>query len=411
MTLGTAVMLIALCLLLQGFFSGTEMALVSSNRALLKAKASEGNSGAALAIEMLEVREERLLATCLIGTNLFLIAGTTVTALVLLDHGRHHEWLVTLLYVPLALIFGEAVPKTVYRHFSDALAPVLARPIRTIETVLSPALWIVSRWNAFLKRTLRSEEPSIRREDIVQLLDDRHGHRINPEERAMIRQLLAMNEVTAEDRMTPLVDVHAVPSDATVDEAIALVIQEGHSRVPVYRERIDNLVGRIEHRALLFAPPTAATVESLMLPVRFVPNTKRGDELLREMREASDPFAVVVDEYGGSIGIVTMEDLLEHVVGEIDDERDMLAPGIRRLSEREWRVPARTEVAELEEALGRALPSGDYETVAGLLLAVTGKIPVTGEAIRVGRLTFHVEAASDRAVHMLRVVAPPVAEG
>jgi len=407
MTPATAVMLIAVCLLAQGFFSGSEMALVSSNRALLKAKAGEGSAGAALALEMLEGREERLLATCLIGTNLFLIAGTTVTALLLVQSGRHQEWLVTLLYVPLGLIFGEAVPKTVYRHFSDALAPVLARPLRAIETVLSPALWVVSQWNALLKRLLRSEEPAIRRVDIVQLLDDRHGHRINSEERAMIRQLLAMNEVTAEDRMTPLVDVHAVPAAATVDEAIALVIQEGHSRIPVYRERIDNIVGRVEHRPLLFAPPTAISVESLMLPVRFVPNTKRGDELLREMREAGDPFAVVVDEYGGSIGLVTMEDLLEHVVGEIEDERDMHAPGIRRLSDREWRVPARTEIAELEEVLGRALPAGDYETVAGMLLAVTGKIPETGAVIRVGRLTFHVEAASDRAVHMVRVVAPP----
>ncbi len=408
MTPATAVLLIALCLLAQGFFSGTEMALVSSNRALLKAKAGEGSAGAALALEMLEGREERLLATCLIGTNLFLIAGTTLTALLLVQLGTHQEWVVTMLYVPLGLIFGEAVPKTVYRHFADALAPVLARPIRTIETVLSPALWVVSRWNTLLKRLLRSEEPAIRREDIVQLLDDRHGHRINSEERAMIRQLLAMNEVTAEHRMTPLVDVHAVRVAASVDEAIALVIQEGHSRVPVYRERIDNIVGRVEHRGLLFAPPIAVSVESLMVPVRFVPNTKRGDELLREMREASDPFAVVVDEYGGSIGIVTMEDLLEHVVGEIEDERDMHAPGIRRLSDREWRVPARTEVAELEEVLSRALPPGDYETVAGLLLAVTGKIPETGALIRVGRLTFHVEAASDRAVHMVRVVAPPV---
>jgi len=407
MTPATAVMLIVVCLLAQGFFSGSEMALVSSNRALLKAKAGEGSAGAALALEMLEGREERLLATCLIGTNLFLIAGTTMTALLLVQRGHHQEWLVTLLYVPLALIFGEAVPKTVYRHFADALAPVLARPIRAIETALSPALWAVSRWNALLKRLFRSEESAIRRQDIVQLLDDRHGHRIDSEERARIRQLLAMNEVTAEDRMTPLVDVHAVPVAASVDDAIALVLQEGHSRFPVYRERIDNIVGRVEHRALLFAPPTAASVEELMLAVRFVPNTKRGDELLREMREAGDPFAVVVDEYGGSIGIVTMEDLLEHVVGDIEDERDMHAPGIRRLSEREWRVPARIEIAELEEALGRALPPGDYETVAGLLLAVTGKIPETGSVIRVGRLTFHVEAASDRAVHMVRVVAPP----
>jgi CBS domain containing-hemolysin-like protein len=398
------VLVIVLCLLAQGFFSGSEMALVSSNRALLKAQASEGSTGAALALDMLEGREERLLATCLIGTNVCLIAGTTLTGVLLVRNGHAEEWLVTLLYVPLSLVFGEALPKTVYRHFSDALAPVLARPIRAAQAVLSPALWVVSGWNELLKRLLRSEERSIRREDIVQLLDDKHG-RIHPEERAMIQRLLAMNEVTAEDRMTPLVDVHAVPVTATVDETIEIVLREGHSRIPVYRERIDNIVGRVEHRELLFAPPDATSVEQLMLAVRFVPDSKRGDELLREMREDGDPFAVVVDEYGGSVGIVTMEDLLEQVIGDIEDERDLHVPGIRKLSEREWRVPARTEIAELEEAIGRQIPTGDYETVAGLLLAVTGRIPETGAVIRVGRLTFHVESATERAVLTVRVVA------
>jgi CBS domain containing-hemolysin-like protein len=114
-----------------------------------------------------------------------------------------------------------------------------------------------------------------------------------------------------------------------------------------------------------------------------------------------------VDEYGGSVGIVTMEDLLEQVVGDIEDERDLQTPGIRRLNETEWRVPARTPIADLEEAIGRPVPQGDYETVAGLLLAVTGRIPPTGTAVRVGRLVMHVEAATERAVQSVRVVATP----
>jgi putative hemolysin len=398
--------IIGLCLVSQGFFSGSEMALVSSNRALLKTQAEAGSTGAATALRMLG-EEERLLGTCLIGTNLSLIAGTTVAGLLLATYGHHDEWLLTVMYVPLVLVIGEALPKVLYRHYADALAPRLAPVLRIIQMLLFPALFVVSQWSKLLERLLGADQPGIRREDIVGLLDDREGHKIDAEDRAFIKRLLAMSEITAEQAMTPLVDVKAVPEDATVAQAVEIILREGHSRLPVYRDRVDNIVGRIEHRDLLFAPPELTTVASLLKPVRFVPDSKRADEMLREMREQGDPFAAVVDEYGGSVGIVTMEDLLEQVVGAIEDERDLQGPGIRKIGEREWRVPARTPIEDLEQAIDRQVPPGDYETVAGLLLAVTGRIPETGATVRVGRLTFHVEAASERAVHQVRVTLPP----
>ncbi len=398
--------LVAGCLALQGFFSGSEMALVSANRARLQARAEEGHAGAQLALTMLE-QEDSLLGTCLIGTNLCLIGGTTLFGLVMVQQGLPQEWLQTLLYVPLGLLVGEAVPKLVYRHYSDTLAPVLATPIRLVQRAFWPMLWVVRHWARLLQRLLRSsEEHDVRREDIVQLLDGESGP-IDPEDRALIQRLLAMNETTVEECMTPLVDVHALPESATVANGIELVLKEGYSRLPVYRDRIDNLVGRVEHRDLLFSPADTERIESLVRPVRFVPESKRVDELLREMREVGDPFSVVVDEYGGSIGIVTLEDLLEEVLGEIEDERDLRGPGIHRIGDREWRVPARTEIEELEEAIDREVPRGDYETVAGLLLAVTGRIPANGDVVRVGRVTFHVETASDRAVHQVRVLVAP----
>ncbi len=406
MTAGAGLPLVGLCLLLQGFFSGSEMALVSANRALLQARSDEGDAGAGLALHMLQHEEDRLLGTCLIGTNLCLIGGTTLFGLVMVQQGLPQQWLQTVLYVPFGLLLGEAVPKLVYRHYADTLAPFLARPIRLIQFTLLPALWFVARWSDLLKRVLTPEETQVRREDIVQLLDGEAGH-IDEDDRALIRRLLAMNETDVEACMTPLVDVYAIDEDATVAEAVEIVLKEGYSRIPVYRERVDNIVGRVEHRDLLFAPADTEAIRGLVKPVRFVPDTKRVDELLREMRELSDPFAVVVDEYGGSVGIVTMEDLLEEVIGDIEDERDLRVPGIRKLGDLEWRVPARTEIEELAEAIGRTLPEGEYETVAGLLMTVTGHIPQMGETIRVGRVTFHVEAATERAVQLVRVVLAP----
>ena len=396
---------VATCLLLQGFFSGSEMAMVSANRALLEARAEEEDTGAALALQLLK-DEPSLFGTCLIGTNLCLIGGTTVFGFVMVQQGIPEEWLQTLLYVPLGLLLGEAVPKLVYRHYADALVPILARPLTAFQTVFAPLLWAVGQWGRILRMLLKTSEARVGREDIVQLLDGEAGP-IDPEDRALIQRLLAMNETTVQECMTPLVDVHAVDEEGTVADAVDLVLREGYSRIPVYRDRIDNIIGRVEHRDLLFSPADTEKVGQLVRTVQFVPESKRVDELLRQMRQGGDPFAVVVDEYGGSIGIVTLEDLLEEVIGEIEDERDLRAPGIRRLGEREWRVPARTEVDELEVTVDRPIPRGDYETVAGLLLKVTGRIPETGETIRVGRLTFHVEAASDRAIHQLRVVAPP----
>ena len=245
----------------------------------------------------------------------------------------------------------------------------------------------------------------MRREDIVQLLDGEAGP-IDPEDRALIQRLLAMNETTVGECMTPLVDVKAIEDTASVADGVQMVLREGYSRLPVYHDRVDNVVGRIEHRDLLFSDPEADQISPMVRAVTFVPESKRVDELLREMRGSGDPFAVVVDEYGGSVGVVTMEDLLEEVIGEIEDERDLRSPGIRRLGEREWRVPARTEIDELREELGRDLPEGDYETVAGLLLKVCGRIPEPGDVVRVARLKFVVEKASDRAILLVRVILP-----
>lgn len=401
MTPAAGALVVSACVLLQGFFSGSATALASCNRARLEASAAQGHAGAALARQMLE-EEDRLFGTCLFGTNLSLIAGTTAAGTVLAAAGYAQVWLLTLLYLPLAVVLGEAVPKVLYRHWADALAPRVARPLRLLQQLLWPVLGVVSGWSALLRHLVGAEESQVRREDIVQLLDEEGA--IDPEDRDLIRRLLEMSEITVEEAMTPLVDVKAIPAEATVGQAIAVVLGGGYSRLPVYRERVDNIVGMVDHRDLLYADSDDLPIAGMTRTIRFVPDSKRIDELLREMKDSGQPFAAVVDEYGGSVGIVTMEDLFEQVIGDIEDERDLQGPAIRQLSEREWRVPARTPIEDLEAAIGRKVPPGDYETLAGLLLAVTGRIPETGAVVRIGRLTMVVEAASERAVHMVRVM-------
>jgi len=387
----------------EGFFSGSEMAMVSANRLHLETQAAAGHRGSRLALDLLE-REDRLISTCLIGTNLSTITGTTLAALLVLHLGLSAE--LALLYVPITVILSEALPKTVFQHHASLLAPTLAFPLRWVQTLFLPLLGVAGLWSSALRRLIGAEEGLVTRAEIVQLLEGGTAE-IDPEEHRMIRNLFELPEEAIEDCMTPLVEVHMLPLGARVGAAVDLAIRCGHSRIPVYEDRVDNIVGLLRITELLFDVADDQPIDDLVHPVRFVPESKAADDLLHEMRRNREHFVVVVDEYGGSVGVVTIEDLLEEFIGEIHDERDEQGPGIRRLGERTWRLPGRTEIDALEEEIGREVPEGEYETVAGLILAEMGRIPRAGETCHVGGLTFRVEEATDRAIVSVHLTFAP----
>ncbi len=402
MSLPLGAMLVVTFATLQGFFSGSEMALISANRVRLKAQAQEGHVGARRALELLS-SEERLLGTCLIGTNLCMVTGSTIaTALIMGQLAIDSKAVAALAFLPFALLLGEAIPKTVYQHHANLLAPLVARPLQIFQRALTPVLWAVEIWGRLLRAwTDRGEADAMSREDIVELIEE-GSQGIDPEDHQLIQRVFAMSGTTVEDCMTPLVDVDAVSIETTVEQVTQMVIQSGHSRYPVYEERIDNLVGVVDCRDLLLVDE-GTSVDAVMVPIKFVPETKKADLLLKELRASDEHLVGVVDEYGGSVGIVTLEDLLEELVGEIRDERDRIQPMIRCIGHNEWRIPARAEVDALAQVLDQELPPGDYETVAGLLLSHLGRIPKSGEIIRFDNLKFVVERASDRAIEQIRL--------
>jgi CBS domain containing-hemolysin-like protein len=391
------------CVVLEGFFTGTEMALLSANRTALMHRADQGEAGAMRAIAFLG-REERLLATCLIGTNLALVTGTTLATAAWWLSDSSLGWMVLVGFVPLSLVFGEAVPKMIYAAHADSLAPVLVYPLRAFEVVFTPFLAVIAGWSKLLRTVAPRPERPVEREDIMQAMSDRSSN-IDPEDRRLIQRAFALGEIPVEHSMTPLVDLSALPETATVGDAIKLVIADGWSRIPVYRDRVDNLVGVVDHRDLLFAPEAQA-ISEIVRPVRFVPESKKVDEMLRELRQSGDHIAVIVDEYGGSVGIVTVPDLLENLLGDIRDERDEPEGTIRKTGDREWRISGRATLDEVSAAVGRRLPEGDYETIAGMILQRLGRIPAAGETVKVGRFQLLVEEASDRAVLQVKLQAP-----
>ena len=400
--LGIALVLV--CVLVEGFFSGSEIALVSADRLRLQARADEGHKGSATALSLLE-SEERLLGTCLIGTNVCTITGTTVVAAMLVAAGYRSEWLVAVVFSPITLIIGEALPKTVYQHHATAIAPVVAPILRGIQTALTPLLAIVGGWTKVLDVAVGSDEPqdSVTRQELLLLLQGPTDSDIAPEEHRILRRVFAFTDTVVEECMTPLVDVDAIDIEITVGDAVHAALEAGHSRLPVYEERVDNLVGLVEVRDLLFAAADELPLRTLVRPVLFVPEAAPVNDLLREFRTKSEHFAVVVDEYGGSVGVVTTEDLLEEIVGEIRDERDDEEHDIRRISDRVWRMGGRTELETVESVTGRDLPEGEYETVAGLVLDNLGHIPLTGQVVELPDVTIRVDEASERAVLQVTV--------
>lgn len=218
----------------------------------------------------------------------------------------------------------------------------------------------------------------------------------------MIHKIIDFGETTVQEVMVPLIEVAALPSEATVAEAVAMVNEHHFARIPVYEERIDQIVGIVHAFDLLSADP-AAPLRPLIRTAYYVPETKLVDDLLQEMQRRRLQMAIVVDEYGGVVGIVTVEDLLEEIVGEIEDEYDEEPPPLRRLADGSYIIDARMDVDRLNEELGIKLPEGEYETLGGFLLAILQKIPDTGEEVRYGGMHFLITESDTRSILKVRM--------
>jgi putative hemolysin len=404
-----AIIIAAICLVTEAFFSGTEIAMVSADRVLLKRKAAAGEDGAKLALAFLE-NPERLLSTTLLGTNISIVVATSVITLAFVGKPSG-EALAVAIMAPAFLIFAEALPKTLFQMNADRLVTRVVYPLRLAALVFSPVTFVLGKLIALVARLLKVEgrRALITRDELRFLLDtksDQGPQAITEHEREMIRSVLDFGDTTVYDVMVPLSEVIAIPEEATLAEAAEMIADSQHTRIPVYRERVDQVVGLLNAHDVLAAEAgvRSGTLAELMRPATFVPESKPTAQLLAELQQQKQHLAVVVDEYGGATGVCSAEDILEEIVGEIDDEYDRAPPSIRAEGPGLWRVEARTKVAIVNEQLAIALPEGeDYESLAGLLLDRLKRIPREGEQIRMGDVTVTVLSVSDRAIEEVRV--------
>jgi CBS domain containing-hemolysin-like protein len=400
------VLAIAFCILMEGLFTGAEMVLISADRHKLTDRARSGERGARIALDLLS-RPDRTLATTLTGTDLFVVLGTVLTASFLLPRvGSHAEWATVGVVAPLVILFGEIVPKTFARPRADALAGAAARFVRSAQICLYPLVAAVSFLGRLLSRPFGGVPPLhdvVTREELRLILQvSRVDTDVETHERTMVRRVFTFGETKVADIFRPLSQIVALPEGAVCREAALLAARSGYSRYPVYRERIDRVVGFLHVLDTVGSPPDAPILP-LLRKALFVPELMPIDELMRKFQAERTSFAVVVDEFGGMTGLVTAEDVVEEVVGEIEDEYDRGMEYYKKIAPNEFLVPGSMEVRRFEEEMGAPLPEGDYSTVGGMLVSLAGRIPAAGDSFVVPGAVFTVARSTERAVKEVRV--------
>jgi putative hemolysin len=392
-----------ICVLMTAFFTAAETALISSDRVFLSKRRKEGNKSAALALKHLE-NIDYLLSTTQFGANLFIASATTLATLFVKKTMQDDEFLVFVVFAPLMLIFSDSLPKIIGRQFAQKISLIAALPLYIFSRAAAPLLHLISFYTARLskiaglgRQDTLSRRKKTREELHAVLADSDSESEIRLGHKRMIRKILEFSQQNVKKVMLPLVNVDAVDKNATVQEAIDMFETLRHSRLPVYEERIDNIVG------ILYFPdvfrcrfPDDEKVHRYMRPAMFVPEMQQLETLTKEMLNAE--MAVVVDEYGGAVGIVTKEDVLEEIVGDISDEWDENSLGIMEMSQDSYLVDVTTPVQQVNERLGIQVPKGDYETLSGFLLLQFNRIPAVGDELYYANYKVRVHRATERAI-------------
>lgn len=418
-------LLIVVLIVLNGYFAAAEIALVSARRAAIKMEADSG-SARARAVLRLTDDPSRFLAAIQVGITLVGF-GASATAAVTLA-APVSDWLsslgiawvdsissglavflVTLVISYLTLVFGELAPKRLGLQRAESVAKAVSGPVTMLQSLTAPLIWVLARSTDAAARLLGVKPGSVRpgvTEEEIKLLVTEQGTLLEDEKR-MIHEIFELGDMVAKEIMVPRVDMLMLEDTTPVADAIEVFRTSGYSRLPVFRDDADTVVG-IAMLKDLVGPAAEGTmgraVSEFVRPAVFVPETKPILVMLKDMQSARNHLAIVVDEYGGTAGLVTIEDIVEEIIGEIADEFDRERRYITTLGPDQWVVDGLLSVNEANETLGWDLPSSDeYETVAGWVLMELGHIPAEGETIRHHDLTVRVDLVRRRRIARLRV--------
>jgi putative hemolysin len=406
-------LLLVLALFLLAFYAGAETAVVSANKARIDVLAQQGNSRA-FTIKKLWQEPDKMLGTILVSTNLMSaaagMAGLQLIVSSLPGKKGLQELANTFVMTLVILIFCEILPKTTFRAKADTLALKSAPGLWLSDRILRPIVWLMTKVTNFVVRMAGREDKEYRQRvmrDELRLLA-RMGEKegiLKKEQLQMIYSVLDLETITLEKVMTPLVDVVALPTTASVEELYKVVSETGYSRIPVYEERVDNLIGVVNILDVLYAQPPPATVTAyIKRDIQREPESKRIYSLLRELKLSRSAMVFVFDEYGGAVGLVTIEDLIEEILGDIRDEKDRdESDSIHQINEKIIECDGKTEVQLLNNVYNMSIPSGDYITIAGYVISLLERIPNQGDVLETNTLKIVVLETDQKSIRRIRI--------
>ncbi|MBT6121896.1 MAG: HlyC/CorC family transporter [Candidatus Puniceispirillum sp.] len=416
-SLWTISALIVILILASAFFSSAETALTAASDARMRQLATKGNKNAKI-VETLRADREGLIGAILIGNNAVnVLASAIATSLFITLYGEAGLLWATITMTVLLVVFAEVMPKTYALTYADRYALTIAPVIRIVVLVLSP-LSLAIRWLASITIRARSDDDTDREEELRGLIElhGADGDEDDRETQAMLSSILDLNELTVEQIMTHRGSVNMINADDDLDDILRRVLESPHTRHPVFSGTSDNITGVLHVKDLLrsighIGEKTNGNgngngnkfVQDIASPAYFIPETTLLFDQLQSFRSRREHFAVVVDEYGDFRGIVTLEDILEEIVGDIDDEHDIDLPGLTAQADGSWLVDGSVTIRDLNRALGWQLPDEDASTLAGLVLFESRTIPMPGQEFRFHNIRFRVVKRDGNRITSLRL--------
>ncbi len=391
---------------LSGFFSSTETAFSSVSRARIKNMSQEDKKRAKLTLKLSENYDE-LISTILIGNNIVNIAVATLGTVFFVNTLKLEQGatISTLVITVVVLIFGEITPKSIAKENPEKFAMTVAPIINVLNYVFKPLNFLLLKFKGLISKLVGFENAGgITESELLNIVDEAEQEGgINETESELIKNAIEFNDVEAKDILTPRIDVSAIDITDTIDDIAAKFKETGYSRLPVYEESIDKIIGVINEKDFHnYIIGTDSPISSIMKSVNFVHPTIKVSELLRTLQSKKQHLAVVVDEYGGIAGIITLEDILEELVGEIWDEHDDELEEIREISENIFTVPAANDLEDFFEMF-EIFIEAESSSINGWLVETMDKIPEVGDSFDMDNLTITVTKAEDRKATEIQV--------
>ena len=397
------------------FFSASETAFSSLNQIRLKSRAEDGDSSAARVLAMAE-QYDKLLSTILIGNNIVNIAAASIGTILFTQMlgAERGATMSTIVLTIIVLIFGEVTPKSLAKEMPEKVATAVSPFLVLLMALMTPLTWLFTQWKKLLGHFVHSgEADTITEGELMTMVSEAENDgELTDRESELIRSAIEFDDVEVEEILTPRVDVVAVEDDIPLEELAQTFAESGYSRLPVYHGTIDNIIGVVHEKDFYIARLKKATkIDDLVVPTLYTTGSTQISQLLRTLREQHHHLAVVVDEYGGTEGIITLEDILEELVGEIWDEHDEVTEDFRKQSDGSWLVSGSASVDDLYEELD--LPEEediDSNTVNGLVQEKTCHLPKVGDRFTLGEYDGVVTRTAKRRVTEVRLTPAAPAE-